>query len=89
LRAYLEHGQCVSTTATLLRRDRKTIQRQLQSAEELIRRCVCDRSGELLIALRTADIVGRVADSSSPPDPASGEGLPHIDPGRPSFVHIE
>jgi hypothetical protein len=58
LRTYLEHGQCVSTTAALLRRDRKTIQRQLQSAEELLGRCVSDRSGELMIALRTADIVG-------------------------------
>jgi len=58
LRSYLEHGQCVSTAAALLRRDRKTIQRQLQSAEELLGRCVSDRSGELLIALRTADIVG-------------------------------
>jgi hypothetical protein len=89
LRAYLEHGQCVSTTAALLRRDRKTIQRQLQSAQELLRRCVSDRSGELLIALRTADIVGHVADTSSPPNPASGAGLPHNDPRRPSLAHIE
>jgi hypothetical protein len=58
LRVYLEHGQRVSTTAALLRRDRKTVQRQLQSAEELLQRCIPDRSGELLIALRTADVLG-------------------------------
>jgi sugar diacid utilization regulator len=59
VRAYLENGQCVSTTASLLRRDRKTIQRQLQAAEQILGRCVRDRSGELLIALRTAEILGR------------------------------
>lgn len=57
LRAYLEQGQSVSATAALRRRDRKTIQRQLRSAERLIRHGVRDRSDELLIALRTADIL--------------------------------
>jgi hypothetical protein len=59
LRAYLEQGQCVSAAAALRRRDRKTIQRQLRSAERLLDRCVRDRSDELLIALRTADILRR------------------------------
>jgi hypothetical protein len=59
LRAYLEQGQCVSATAALRRRNRKTIQRQLQSAERLLHRCVRDRSDELLIALRMADILRR------------------------------
>jgi hypothetical protein len=57
VRAYLEHGQCVSATAALLRHDRKTIQRQLHLAEQLLNHCLRDRSGELLIALRAADIV--------------------------------
>jgi hypothetical protein len=57
LRAYLEHGQSVSATAALRRRDRKTIERQLRSAEELIRHRVSDRSDELLIALRIAEIL--------------------------------
>jgi hypothetical protein len=57
VRAYLEHGQCVSATAALLRHDRKTIQRQLHLAEQLLNHCLRDRSGELLIALRAAEIV--------------------------------
>ena len=57
LRAYLEHGQSVSATAAVRRRDRKTIERQLRSAELLIDRRVCDRCDELLIALRLADIL--------------------------------
>ena len=57
LRAYLEHGQSVSATAAVRRRDRKTIERQLRSAESLIDHRVSDRSDELLIALRIADIL--------------------------------
>jgi hypothetical protein len=57
LRAYLEHSQSVSATAALRRRDRKTIVRQLRSAERLIRHRVSDRSDELLMALRVADIL--------------------------------
>jgi len=57
LRAYLEHGQSVSATAAVRRRDRKTIERQLRSAEVLIHHRVSDRCDELLIALRIADIL--------------------------------
>lgn len=57
LRAYLEHSQSVSATAALRRRDRKTIERQLRSAEQLIQHRVSDRSDEVLIALRVADIL--------------------------------
>jgi hypothetical protein len=57
LRVYLEHSQSISATAALRRRDRKTIVRQLRSAERLIQRRVSDRSDELLIALRIADIL--------------------------------
>lgn len=57
LRAYLEHSQSVSATAALRRRDRKTIERQLRSAEQLIHHRVSDRSDEVLIALRVADIL--------------------------------
>lgn len=57
LRAYLEQGQCVSAAAALRGKDRKTIQRQLRTAEDLLDRCVRDRCDELLIALRTADIL--------------------------------
>ncbi|MBO0728896.1 MAG: hypothetical protein J2P57_06525 [Acidimicrobiaceae bacterium] len=59
LRVYLEQGQSVSTTAVLRQRDRKTIQRQLRSAERLMRHYVHDRSGELLIALQAGDILRR------------------------------
>ena len=59
LRAYLEHGQSIATTAALRRRDRKTIVRQLRAAERLIDHTVSDRSDELLIALRIADILRR------------------------------
>jgi len=57
LRAYLEHSQSVSATAALRRRDRKTIERQLRAAEQLIHHPVSDRSDELLIALRVAEIL--------------------------------
>jgi hypothetical protein len=57
LRAYLEHGQSVSATAAVRRRDRKTIERQLRSAELLIHHRVSERCDDLLIALRIADIL--------------------------------
>jgi hypothetical protein len=57
LRAYLEHSQSVSATAALRRRARKTIERQLRSAEHLIHHPVSDRSDELLVALRVAEIL--------------------------------
>lgn len=57
LRAYLENGQSVSATAALRRRDRKTIERQLRTAEDLIHHRAYDRSDELLIALRVAEIL--------------------------------
>jgi hypothetical protein len=57
LHAYLEHSQSVSATAALRRRDRKTIERQLRSAEQLIQHRVSDRSDEVLIALRVAEIL--------------------------------
>jgi sugar diacid utilization regulator len=57
LRAYLEHSQSISATAALRRRDRKTIVRQLRSAERLIHHRVSDRSDELLMALRIGDIL--------------------------------
>jgi hypothetical protein len=57
LRAYLEHGQSIAATAALRRRNRKTIVRQLPAAERLIDHTVSDRSDELLIALRIAEIL--------------------------------
>jgi hypothetical protein len=57
LREYLEHGQSVSATAAVRRRDRKTIERHLRSAELLIHHRASDRCDELLIALRIADIL--------------------------------
>jgi hypothetical protein len=57
LRAYLEHGQSISATAALRGRDRKTIVRQLRAAERLIDHTVSDRSDELLVALRMAEIL--------------------------------
>jgi hypothetical protein len=57
LRAYLEHSQSVSAAAALRRRDRKTIERQLRSAEQLLHHRVSDRSEEVLIALRVAEIL--------------------------------
>lgn len=57
LRAYLEHGQSVTATAALRQRNRKTIERHLRSAEELMHHCVSDRSDEVLIALRVAEIL--------------------------------
>ncbi|MCL2393339.1 MAG: hypothetical protein FWC87_01520 [Acidimicrobiaceae bacterium] len=57
LRAYLEHSQSVSATAALRRRDRKTIERQLRSAEQLMHHRVSDRSDEVLLALRVAEIL--------------------------------
>lgn len=61
--AYLEHGQSVSAAAAALGCDRKTIQRRLHAAEQLLCRYVDDRSGELLVALRTINLL-------SPRDPA-------------------
>jgi hypothetical protein len=57
LRAYLEHSHSVSATAAVRRRDRKTIERQLRSAEQLIHHRVSDRCDEVLIALRVAEIL--------------------------------
>jgi hypothetical protein len=57
VRAYLEHGQNISATAALRRRDRKTIVRQLRAAEQLIQHAVSDRSDELLVAVRIAEIL--------------------------------
>lgn len=57
LRAYLEHSQSVSSTAALRKRDRKTIERHLRSAEQLIRHRVSDRSDAVLTALRVAEIL--------------------------------
>jgi hypothetical protein len=57
LRAYLEHSQSVSATAAVRQRDRKTIERQLRSAEQLIRHHVSHRSDAVLVALRVADIL--------------------------------
>lgn len=61
LRAYLEHGQSVSATAAVRRRDRKTIERQLRSSELMIHHRVSERCDELLVALRLADILRRPA----------------------------
>lgn len=61
LRVYLEHSQSIAATAALRRRDRKTIVRQLRAAEELIDHTVSDRSDELLIALRIAEILNQRA----------------------------
>jgi hypothetical protein len=57
LRVYLEHSHSVSATAALRRRNRKTIERQLRTAEQLIHHRVSDRSVEALIALRVADVL--------------------------------
>ena len=57
LRAYLEHSQSVSATAALRQRDRKTIERQLRAAEQLIHHPVSDRSDAVLIALRVAEVL--------------------------------
>lgn len=57
LRVYLEHSQGVSATAAVRRRDRKTIERQLRSAEQLLHHHVSDRSDEILLALRVAEIL--------------------------------
>ena len=57
LRAYLEHSQSVSAAAALRQRDRKTIERQLRSAERLMHHRVSDRSDEVLVALRVAEIL--------------------------------
>jgi hypothetical protein len=57
LRVYLEHSQSVAATASLRRRNRKTIERQLRSAEELINHRVSDRSDDVLMALRVAEIL--------------------------------
>jgi hypothetical protein len=57
LRLYLEHSQSISATAALRRRNRKTIERQLRTAEELIHHRVSERSVEVLMALRVAEIL--------------------------------
>lgn len=57
LRTYLEHSQSVSATAALRQRDRKTIERQLRSVEQLMHHRVSDRSDEVLLALRIAEIL--------------------------------
>jgi hypothetical protein len=57
LRTYLEHSQSITATAALRRRNRKTIGRQLRDAEQLIHHPISDRSDELLIALRVAEIL--------------------------------
>jgi DNA-binding PucR family transcriptional regulator len=59
LRVYLEQGQSVSTTAALRQRNRKTIQRQLQAAEQLIHHDVRDRSDDLLVAMRASEVLQR------------------------------
>jgi hypothetical protein len=61
LRAYLENGQSVSATAAVRRRDRKTIERQLRSAELLIHHRVSHRCDALLVALRLSDILRHAA----------------------------
>jgi hypothetical protein len=63
--AYLEHGQSVSAAAASLQCDRKTIHRRLHAAERLLCRHVDDRSGELLVALRTVDLVRPIDRTSS------------------------
>lgn len=57
LRAFLEHGQSVSAAAVVRRRDRKTVERQLRSAEQLLHHRVSDRTDAVLIALRVAEIL--------------------------------
>jgi len=57
LRTYLEHSQSVSATAALRRHDRKTIERQLRAAEELINHRASDRPDDVLVALRVAEIL--------------------------------
>lgn len=64
LRAYLENGQSVSATAAVRRRDRKTIERQLRSAELLIHHRVSHRCDALLVALRLSDILRHAASQS-------------------------
>lgn len=67
LRVYLEHGQNVSTTAALRRRDRKTIQRQLHIIEQITHHSTHDRSDALLVALRASDILRRRQQATSAP----------------------
>ena len=57
LRAYLEHSQSVSAAAARRGRDRKTIERQLRAAERLMHHRASDRSEEVLVALRVAEIL--------------------------------
>jgi hypothetical protein len=59
LRAYLENSQSISAAAALRQRDRKTVVRQLRSAERLIHHRVSEGSDELLMALRIAEILRR------------------------------
>lgn len=83
LRAYLEHGQSITATAALRRRNRKTIVRQLRAAEQLIHRPVSDRSDELLVALRITEILrtraapaGTTAAAARSPSATSARRLP-------------
>lgn len=95
LRAYLEHSQSVSATAALRRRDRKTIERQLRSAEQLMHHRVSARSDEVLLALRVAEIFGTPRlDGRSSRWPWSADrraprcwpyGTPAIDPRDPGY----
>jgi hypothetical protein len=59
LRAYLENSQSISAAAALRQRDRKTVVRQLRSAERLVHHRVSEGSDELLMALRIAEILRR------------------------------
>lgn len=80
LRAYLEHSQSVAATAALRRRDRKTIQRQLRSAERLLHHRVSDRNDELLVALRIADILRHRDHPSDPLTPLRVPPQPQVFP---------
>jgi hypothetical protein len=75
LRAYLEHSHSVSATAAVRRRDRKTIERQLRSAEQLIHHGVNDRSDAVLIALRVAEILREPFPTSSASRATGGSSL--------------
>jgi hypothetical protein len=52
VRAYLENGQNAVATASLLGCSRRTVERKLRSAEQLIGHILPERSSEVLIALR-------------------------------------
>jgi len=57
LRAYLEHGQRVAPTAAVVRRDRKTVEKHLRRAEQLLHHPVGERTDSVLIALRVGEIL--------------------------------